>query len=148
MSARIPSTSKAAHTSAILNRACSESRTISTSSWAVTIRSVSTFSSVSYAAWKATGSASKASRRRTTSTRVAGSRDAATSTVSPNRSSSWGRSSPSSGFIVPTSTKRAACSTETPSRSTVDRPIAAASRSRSTRWSWSRLTSSTYRMPR
>ena len=29
------------------------------------------------------------------------------------------------------------------SRSTVDRPIAAASSSRSTRWSWSRLTSST-----
>ena len=43
---------------------------------------------------------------------------AATSTVSPNRSSSWGRSSPSSGFIVPTSRKRAACRTETPSRST------------------------------
>ena len=67
----------------------------------------------------------------------------ATSTVSPNRSSSCGRSSPSSGFIVPTSTNRAACVTETPSRSTWARPIAAASSSRSTRWSGSRFTSST-----
>ena len=50
--------------------------------------------------------------------------------------------------MVPTSTNRAACSTETPSRSTVERPIAAASSSRSTRWSCSRLTSSTYRIPR
>ena len=39
-------------------------------------------------------------------------------TVSPKRSSSCGRSSPSSGFIVPTSRKREACRTETPSRST------------------------------
>jgi hypothetical protein len=38
--------------------------------------------------------------------------------VSPNRSSSCGRSSPSSGFIVPISTIREACATETPSRST------------------------------
>ena len=67
---------------------------------------------------EASGSASKASRRRTTSARSAGSRVAATSTVSPNRSSSCGRSSPSSGFIVPTSRNRAACQTETPSRST------------------------------
>ena len=105
-------------------------------------------SASAYGAAKASGSASKAIRRRTTSTRSAGSRGAATSTVSPNRSSSCGRSSPSSGFMVPTSTNRAACSTETPSRSTVDRPIAAASSSRSTRWSCSRLTSSTYRIPR
>ena len=50
--------------------------------------------------------------------------------------------------MVPTSTNRAAWATETPSRSTVDRPIAAASSSRSTRWSCSRLTSSTYSIPR
>ena len=42
------------------------------------------------------------------------SRGAAASTVSPNRSSSCGRSSPSSGFIVPTSRNRAACRTDTP----------------------------------
>ena len=35
-----------------------------------------------------------------------GSRGARTSTASPNRSRSWGRSSPSSGFIDPTSTNR------------------------------------------
>jgi hypothetical protein len=66
-----------------------------------------------------------------------------TSTVRPKRSSNWGRSSPSSGFMVPIRTMRAGCETETPSRSTVLRPMAAASRSRSTRWSWRRLTSST-----
>lgn len=83
-----------------------------------------------------------------TSTRSSVSREAATSTVSPNLSSNCGRSSPSSGFIVPTSKKRAACRTETPSRSTYEAPIAAASSSRSTKWSWSRLTSSTYSTPR
>ena len=50
--------------------------------------------------------------------------------------------------MVPTSTSRAAWATDTPSRSTVERPIAAASSSRSTRWSCSRFTSSTYRIPR
>lgn len=50
---------------------------------------------------------------------------------------------PSSGFIVPTRRNRAAWLTETPSRSTWLRPIAAASSSRSTRWSCNRLTSST-----
>ena len=43
-------------------------------------------------------------------------------TVSPKRSSSCGRSSPSSGFMVPISTIREAWLTETPSRSTVERP--------------------------
>ena len=66
----------------------------------------------------AAGSASKAIRLRTTSARVAGSRGAAASTVRPNRSSSCGRSSPSSGFMVPTSKNLAACCTDTPSRST------------------------------
>ena len=41
-----------------------------------------------------------------------------TSTHRPKRSSSCGRSSPSSGFIEPTSTKRAGWRWETPSRST------------------------------
>ncbi|CPB02821.1 Uncharacterised protein [Mycobacterium tuberculosis] len=61
------------------------------------------------------------------------SRDACTSTVSPNRSSSCGRSSPSSGFIVPISTKRASWEWEMPSRSTCTRPMAAASSRMSTR---------------
>ena len=43
---------------------------------------------------------------------------AVTSTQSPKRSSSCGRSSPSSGFIEPTSTKRAGWRCEMPSRST------------------------------
>ena len=76
-------------------------------------------------------------------TRTSTSREACTSTVSPNRSSSCGRSSPSSGFMVPTSTNRASWECETPSRSMCTRPIAAASSRMSTRWSCSRLTSST-----
>mmetsp|Transcript_16060 Transcript_16060/g.39982 ORF Transcript_16060/g.39982 Transcript_16060/m.39982 type:complete len:226 (-) Transcript_16060:121-798(-) len=66
----------------------------------------------------------------------------------PKRSSSWGRSSPSSGLPEPTRMKRAGWLMEIPSRSTVFQPEAAESSSTSTRWSSSRLTSSTYRMPR
>ena len=87
------------------------------------------------------------SAARMTSARTSTSREACTSTVSPNRSSSCGRSSPSSGFMVPISTKRASWLCETPSRSMCTRPIAAASSSTSTRWSCSRLTSSTYSTP-
>ncbi|MCF0088373.1 hypothetical protein B0E37_03444 [Streptomyces sp. MH192] len=144
----MPSTSKAAQVAAICRSAPSPSRTEGSNSRAATIRRRTAASSSAQRAAKAAGSSSYASRRRTTSTRRSGSREAATSTVSPKRSRSCGRSSPSSGFIVPTSRKRAACRTETPSRSTYEAPIAAASRSRSTRWSWRRLTSSTYRMPR
>ncbi len=58
-----------------------------------------------------------------------------TSTHNPKRSSSCGRSSPSSGFIVPTRMNREGCAdTDTPSRSTVFTPIAAASSSTSTMW--------------
>ncbi len=112
------------------------------------MRSASACSSAAQAAANEAGSASYASRRRTTSARSSASRVAAISTVRPNRSSNCGRSSPSSGFIVPTSRNRAACRTETPSRSTYERPIAAASSSRSTRWSCSRFTSSMYSTPR
>ena len=49
------------------------------------------------------------------------------STERANRSSSWGRSSPSSGFIVPTRMKRAGCEKEMPSRSTTLTPMAAES---------------------
>ena len=52
------------------------------------------------------GSASKASARRTASARSAGSSRRVTSAASPKRSRSWGRRSPSSGFIDPTSTNR------------------------------------------
>ena len=66
-----------------------------------------------------------------------------TSTARPKRSRSWGRRSPSSGFMEPTSRNRAGWLWETPSRSTRFTPEAAASRRASTRWSARRLTSST-----
>ena len=55
------------------------------------------------------GSVVNASRRRITSPRSSGSRSGSTSTCRPIRSASCGRRSPSSGFIVPTSRKRAGC---------------------------------------
>src|SRR5450759_1328309 len=88
----------------------------------------------------------KAASRSAMSTRSSGSRMPSTSTHSPKRSSSCGRSSPSSGFIVPTRMNRDGWANDTPSRSTTLTPIAAASRRTSTMWSSSRLTSSTYRM--
>ncbi len=72
MSARMPSTSNAAHTSAILSSAQSLRSTWSTSFCAAWMRSVSVASSSAYRAANASGSVSYASRRRTTSTRVAG----------------------------------------------------------------------------
>ena len=92
-------------------------------------------------------SASNARRRATASALASGPVSAVTSTHRPNRSRSCGRSSPSSGFIDPTRTKRLSCTCETPSRSTLFTPLAATSRSRSTRWSGRRFTSSTYRTP-
>ncbi len=86
-------------------------------------------------------------RRRTISARCWGSVGALTSTESPKRSSSCGRSSPSSGFMEPTRTKRAACEWDTPSRPTQLTPEAATSSSTSTTGSGRRLTSSTYRTP-
>src|SRR5438874_4915846 len=90
----------------------------------------------------------KAASRSAISTRWSGSRMPSTSTHSPKRSSSCGRSSPSSGFIVPTRMKCDGWLNDTPSRSMVLTPIAAASRRTSTRWSSRRFTSSTYRMLR
>jgi len=57
--------------------------------------------------------------------------------------SQLGRRSPSSGFIVPMRVKLAGWEMLMPSRSTVLTPFAAESRITSTRWSSSRLTSST-----
>ena len=117
-SARRPSTSNAAQTEQICCRTLSGSRTVGSRSRAATTRPAIRSESRSKSAAKATGFASYASRRRTTSARSAGSLVAVTSTVSPNRSSSWGLSSPSSGFMVPTSRNLAACRTDSPSRST------------------------------
>mmetsp|Transcript_14492 Transcript_14492/g.43809 ORF Transcript_14492/g.43809 Transcript_14492/m.43809 type:complete len:285 (-) Transcript_14492:206-1060(-) len=70
-----------------------------------------------------------------------------TSTLSPNRSSSWGRSSPSVGLPDPIITNLAGWAMETPSRSTVLMPEAALSSTTSTSPSSSRFTSSTYSTP-
>ena len=118
MSARSPSTPKLAHTSAIRVSTASSTTTEDSRAWAATIDAAICVSSSANRAVNAAGSASNAIRRRTTSARVAGSRGATASTVRPNRSSNCGRSSPSSGFMVPTSKNRAACWTDTPSRST------------------------------
>ena len=92
---------------------------------------------------EAASSPSASSWRRTAATRSSGSVDISMSTARPKRSSSCGRSSPSSGFIEPTSTKRAGWVCETPSRSIRLTPDTATSSSTSTRWSASRLISST-----
>ena len=102
----------------------------------------------SHWARKPTGSRSNASRRLMTRTRKARSCGVRTSTDRPKRSSSCGRSSPSSGLPLPTSTKRAGWRTLRPSRSTRFSPDAATSISKSTRWSSSKLTSSMYKNPR
>ena len=68
------------------------------------------------------GSSPNASRRRSTSARAAASAIASTTTCRPIRSAICGRSSPSSGFIVPTSRNRAGCEIDTPSRSTTLTP--------------------------
>ncbi len=117
-SARSPSTSNVPQTEQICRKTLSGSRTIGSRSRAETTLLAIRSESRSQFAAKPTGSASYASRRRTTSARCAGSLVPATSTVSPNRSSSCGLSSPSSGFMVPTSRNLAACRTEMPSRST------------------------------
>mmetsp|Transcript_28946 Transcript_28946/g.73420 ORF Transcript_28946/g.73420 Transcript_28946/m.73420 type:complete len:243 (-) Transcript_28946:322-1050(-) len=64
------------------------------------------------------------------------------------RSRRCGRRGPSSGFHVATISGRQGCLMERPSRSTELTPLSTAVRSKLTRSSWSRLTSSMYRMPR
>jgi len=95
-----------------------------------------------------TGSCSKAILRSIISTRARASGMPRISTERAKRSSSCGRRSPSSGFIVPTKIKRAGWLNEMPSRSTMFIPIAAESSRISTTWSSSRLTSSIYSSPR
>ncbi len=125
-------------------------RTSSSDSWAVRRsprRSRRAYSAAPHPALNTSGSTSKASRRRTASARSSGSSLLATSTDRPKRSRSWGRRSPSSGFIEPISTNRLGWDSEMPSRSMRFTPLAATSRSTSTRWSGRRFTSSTYSTP-
>ena len=117
-SARMPSTPNAPHTAQIWRSAASGRSTPGRRSRAAATCRASAAVSSPKRVMKPAGSASKASLRRTTSARSAGSWLAVTCTVSPNRSSNCGRSSPSSGFMVPTSRNREGCRTETPSRST------------------------------
>jgi energy-coupling factor transporter ATP-binding protein EcfA2 len=109
---------------------------------AAAIRLVSSRSAAAWASVLAAGKRSWSSRARTMAARRAGSALATTGTHRPNRSSSCGRSSPSSGFMVPTSRNLEACRSEIPSRSTLALPVAAASSRTSTIWSGSRLISS------
>ncbi len=126
----------------------SGSATRASIAWAVASRARSASVSACQSATKPAGSASNARRRRTTSVRTAASRGAVTSTIMPKRSSSCGRRSPSSRFMVPSSVMRAGWRIVRPSRSTVLCPMADTSSSTSTRWSGSRLTSSIYNRPR
>ena len=96
-------------------------------------RAASPACSLSHVATNAPGSRSKARRRSTIRRRSAGSIGTSTSAVSAKRSSSCGLSAPSSGFIVPTSTKSAGCAIAKPSRSTMCVPLATASSSASAR---------------
>ena len=79
------------------------------------------------------GSLSKSSRRRMICPRSVGAVWPLRATFKPKRSSNCGRSSPSSGFMVPISTNFAECRWEMPSRSIRLVPLAATSSSRSTR---------------
>src|SRR4030067_730805 len=91
---------------------------------------------------------SSLSKERTRSTiciRNAISFSPAISTHHPKRPNSCGRSSPSSGFIVPTRMNRDGCEYVTPSRITTFRPDTATSSRTSTTWSSRRFTSSMYR---
>ncbi len=99
---------------------------------AVMIASRILASSACHFAMKQSVVVSKACRRRITSMRSSMSVGERTSTESPKRSRSCGRSSPSSGLPEPTSTKRAGCRIDRPSRSTAFTPVCATSSSRST----------------
>jgi hypothetical protein len=92
---------------------------------------------------EALGSWSKRSLALTMLLRSCGSWALSNCTQRPRRSSNCGRSMPSSGFMVPISTKRAAWLCEMPSRSMRLMPEAATSSSTSTMASGSRLISST-----
>mmetsp|Transcript_64377 Transcript_64377/g.130976 ORF Transcript_64377/g.130976 Transcript_64377/m.130976 type:complete len:267 (+) Transcript_64377:1881-2681(+) len=117
-------------------------------SLAARILADSCFSASCHVSRNLPGSRSKAMRCRTTSTRFRASFGAITSHIRPNRSRSCGRSSPSSGFMVPISTNRAGWDIVMPSRWMVFTPEAAASSKTSTRWAGKRLTSSMYKIPR
>mmetsp|Transcript_16065 Transcript_16065/g.22166 ORF Transcript_16065/g.22166 Transcript_16065/m.22166 type:complete len:335 (+) Transcript_16065:328-1332(+) len=104
--------------------------------------------SASFSFTNARGLLSYAMRDSTSWHRSSRSMIVRTCTLSPNRSSSCGRSSPSSSDPEPTIIKRAGCEIEIPSRSTVFHPEAAESSTTSTKLSSRRFTSSTYKIPR
>mmetsp|Transcript_8019 Transcript_8019/g.34117 ORF Transcript_8019/g.34117 Transcript_8019/m.34117 type:complete len:352 (-) Transcript_8019:215-1270(-) len=148
MSPRRPSTSTSAHTPEILS---AKSRSMVTSgrsarAAAIFARSSSVSSLQEFA--NASGSASNAMRFFTNCTRCSRSKMVEMLHAMPKRSSSCGRSSPSSGLPEPIMMNLAGCVMEIPSRSTVFQPPAAESSTTSTSESSSRLTSSMYRSPR
>ena len=142
-SPRMPSTPRVAQAVVIRSSSASLISALPSRARAAAIWLVASRSRLSNAWALADGDRSCSSRARTTAALRSGSELATTGTHSPNRSSSCGRSSPSSGFMVPTSRKLDACRSETPSRSTLVLPVAAASSSTSTMWSGSKLISST-----
>ena len=114
-SARNPSVPSAMHSRAASSSTSSPASTPANTPRAATISDCSPASASAHRSRNPAPSRSNASRRFTISTRLGTSRGVATSTASPNRSSSCGRNSPSSGFPLPTSTNRAGCRTESPS---------------------------------
>ena len=150
MSARMPSTSKAAHTSAILSSA---------GVGQLDLRRPAPGRPAIRVGQRALGVGVRArrtrpGRRRRPSGGVPPRRAApGPAARRPRRSARTGRAAaaaarpPRGSSCRPARTGRRARPRRRPARRST-RPIAAASSSRSTRWSWSRLTSSTYRIPR
>mmetsp|Transcript_11746 Transcript_11746/g.20905 ORF Transcript_11746/g.20905 Transcript_11746/m.20905 type:complete len:294 (+) Transcript_11746:491-1372(+) len=148
MSPRMPSTSNSEQIWLIFTRKSYETSVCFNRVLASTILS----SKARCVAWhlsrKSAGFSSNWLRWLTICTRNLGSFTVPICACMPKRSNSWGRSSPSSGLPLPTRMKRAGWLMLMPSRSTVFQPDAAESSRTSTKWSSSRLTSSTYKMPR
>lgn len=118
MSARWPSTPKWVVTLTTASSTASDTDTSGRRDLAPEIRDLSASVSSLTDSVYPSGSESKASLRRTTSMRMAVSLSPCTSTDRPNLSRSCGRRSPSSGFMVPTSTNLEGCEKDTPSLST------------------------------
>ena len=132
-SARCPATFFARQSSLIKVRMAGDRRIVGSCFRAVFIRN-RTCSLLSANLWQnEAGLRSNSSRLLSSSTLCSRSSQPCTSMQSPKRSRNWGRSSPSSGFMVPISVKFAACLILMPSRSTTLHPDAAVSRIRSTK---------------
>mmetsp|Transcript_45829 Transcript_45829/g.76416 ORF Transcript_45829/g.76416 Transcript_45829/m.76416 type:complete len:209 (-) Transcript_45829:704-1330(-) len=148
MSPRSPSTFRFEHTSEILRLSAGSSFTLKRRS----LQALSLAVSASLSSWQVARYPnllrSNIMRLVAISVRSSMSMIVRTCTLRPKRSSSCGRSSPSSSLPEPTMMNLAGCEMDTPSRSTVFHPEAAESSTTSTSPSSSRFTSSTYRMPR